>query len=85
MTPLIWACQNGDEACVRALIDANAAVDAANNRGDTALILACNNGHEACARMLIDANAAVDAVNSNGDTVLMKATLEFAEFENEQS
>ena len=59
------------------LIDAKAAVDAADSNGDTALMWACMNGHEACARLLIDAKAAVDATrappSSNGFTALMKA------------
>ena len=47
-------CNTRRHAClVQLLIDANAAVDAANSDGDTAL-MNLRDGHEACARLLID-------------------------------
>ncbi len=72
-TPLLGACLKGRHECVRALIDAGAAVDRVNTFGWTPLIRACRWGHHECAQALIDAGAAVDKMDENGWTPLMHA------------
>jgi ankyrin repeat protein len=43
---LILAAQNGHDLCARALIEANANLEAQQNQGFTSLMLAAQNGHE---------------------------------------
>lgn len=57
---LLRAAGEGDEAAVRALLEAGAPVDAANRYGATALFFAADRGHAAIARLLVEAGAALD-------------------------
>ena len=59
-TPLIAAAKNGHAQCARVMIEAGAAVDAADNEGMTALLWAGKNGHEPCARIVIEAKVALE-------------------------
>ena len=52
-TPLMKAANNGRIACLRALLDARAAVSAVDASGETALIQAAYQGRLACARELL--------------------------------
>lgn len=54
------AAGEGDEAAVRALLEAGAPVDAANRYGATALFFAADRGHAGIARLLVEAGAALD-------------------------
>ena len=54
------SCLNGHEGCSRVMIEAGAAVDAADNEGMTALLWAGKNGHEPCARIVIEAKVALE-------------------------
>ncbi|MCB9595272.1 MAG: FAD/NAD(P)-binding protein [Sandaracinaceae bacterium] len=65
-TPLIWAVSEGYSAIVLALIEAGAALDARNGRGNTALIRAACEGRLELTRALIDAGAALDVQNEDG-------------------
>lgn len=57
---LLRAAGEGDEAAVRALLEAGAPVDAANRYGATALFFAADRGHAGIARLLVEAGAALD-------------------------
>jgi len=52
------AAQGGNEAVVRALMEAGADVNKATDYGSTPLFWAAQNGHEAVAQLLKDAGAA---------------------------
>ena len=56
-TPLFVAAQQGHDAVVRALLDAGADKDLADNDGATPLFVAAENGHGAIVRALLDASA----------------------------
>ena len=62
------AAARGDVAMVQRVIGDRTALDAADERGQTALLLAVAGGHTAVATALIDAGAAVNAVAANQDT-----------------
>jgi ankyrin repeat protein len=55
---------------VQLLLDAHAAVDAADGEGRTALHHAASNNHTAVVQLLLDAQAAVNAVNGKGSMSL---------------
>lgn len=54
------AAGEGDEAAVRALLEAGAPVDGANRYGATALFFAADRGHAGIVRLLVEAGAALD-------------------------
>ena len=68
------ACFEGHRECAQALIEANAAVDMADDGVLTALMLACDSAHHECAQVLIDAQADVELTNARGGNALMIAT-----------
>lgn len=72
-TPLHSAAFNGHLDCVRALVDANIDIDAAEERGSTPLFLAAQCGHESVVRYLVKQNANVARPCALGSTPLMAA------------
>ena len=70
---LFAAVEGSSERCVRALVDAGAAIDASDGHGNTALMLSAKNGHDHVARNLLEAGAAVDATDEADWTSLMYA------------
>ena len=72
-TPLCNAAIRGDEAVVRALIEAGADVNLARDIGATPLYIAAQKGHEAVVRALIEAGADVNKARDTGATPLFTA------------
>lgn len=77
-TALMLACcgaQTEDRTViVQLLLDASAAVNAADHRGYTALIFAAENGHiESVRTLLAHPDVDVSATNADGDSALMRA------------
>jgi hypothetical protein len=72
-TPALLARLNGHEVCVRAVLQAGAAVDQVFTDGATPLFVACQNGHEACVWAVLQAGAAVDQAKNDGATPLFVA------------
>ena len=57
----LWeACSQGDVAAVRRVLKKGAAVNRANEYGETPLLIACSNGRVAAAQLLLDNGAEVD-------------------------
>jgi len=75
-TALAWACQNGHEEIVKALLAAGAQVDASNESGATGLMAAALQGHVGIVRMLLRAGAGVQKTSETkaGSTVLLMDT-----------
>jgi uncharacterized protein len=73
---LIRAASAGDLTRVKALIDANINVNAADRFRNTALIMASLNGHLDVVHALLGAKANVNAANVNGATALTVAALD---------
>jgi uncharacterized protein len=71
---LYKAAYDGDLSRVKALIAANADVNAKTGDGITALIYASQNGHQEVVHALIAAKADVNAKANNGATALMAAS-----------
>ena len=70
----LWrACCEGAVAAVRRLLKKGAAINRANEGGETPLLIACSNGHVAAARLLLDNGAEVDRAKENGETPLCVA------------
>ena len=67
------AARKGDDAVVRALLDAGADKDLANNDGATPLFIAAHDGHDAIVRTLLGAGADKDRASNDGYTPLMAA------------
>lgn len=74
-TPLTRACDRGDDASMRALLNAGAAIEAPLSSGHTALMLACLLGHRSCVSALLSREAPADlaAIDKAGWTALMFA------------
>jgi len=69
-TALAWAADKGSLACVEALIDAGANVNAADKAGKTALHCAASTGQHNVVDALVSAGAAVDATSKSGRSAL---------------
>jgi ankyrin repeat protein len=63
----------GHSPVVQLLLDAQAAVHAADTQGSTALHLAAVEGHPAVVQLLLNAQAPVDAAAADGSTALICA------------
>jgi uncharacterized protein len=72
-TALLYAARDGHLSIVRQLLDAGAAVDAADPNGITALIMAASNERMTVARLLIEAGADINAADWYGRTALWSA------------
>ncbi len=70
ITELMSAALAGDAATVKALLEAGADVNAADDWGDTALIRAAASGHAAVVELLLEAGADPEAPSRSGDTAL---------------
>jgi len=71
--PLHDAARSGDLGQAGALLADGAAIDAQNERGETALTLAILAGNDAVAELLIEQGAAIEGRNSGGFTPLHAA------------
>jgi ankyrin repeat protein len=69
-TPLLMTARHGNVAVMRALLDAGATVDAANNSSETPLFLASSRGNVEQARMLLEKGADIDRPNDKQATPL---------------
>ncbi len=72
-TILMAACQNGDEATVKQLIESGVEINTKTVDGWTALMAACDKGHESVVRLLIERNVEINAKTRSGQTALMVA------------
>jgi cytohesin len=76
-TPLFIAAYQGNEAMVRALIEAGADINKALlDGGETPLFIAAHQGHEAAVRAMIELGADVSKAENNGVTPLSVAAQE---------
>ena len=76
ITAMAYVVETGDEALLRALIDAGinqCSVSKKLDKGDTVLMKAARKGNSTFVDLLIDAGADVNDVNSSGSTALMLA------------
>lgn len=69
--PLVLAAGQGHMECVRALLEAGAAVDARGWHGETAAMMAAASEHRDCLSALIEAGADVNARSLDGKTPAM--------------
>lgn len=73
-TPLVWACENGNMAMVRTLIEAGASPDVSDSNGVTPLMQALKKKSKLIADYLINtAGANPNVSDAKGKTVLMYA------------
>ena len=70
---LCSAAQEGDVACVSALISKGIKVNQANKEGLTALVLAALHGHTNVVKLLLAKGADINAFTGDGQTALMSA------------
>ena len=70
-TALMLCAKQGQEPCLRALIEAKANIEATDQKGSTALVWAAGEGQEPCLRALIEAGANVEAAENGGRTALI--------------
>jgi len=80
VTALMWACCQGDAACVGLLLEAGATVDAAvatnavdDSRGRTALMYASQSGEMDCVRQLLQAKADITLIDAKGKSAVNHA------------
>ena len=69
---LHWAAERGQGACLRALLERGASVEAFSSSGLTALHCAANQGCVSCCclQTLLDAGSSLEATSSTGRTAL---------------
>jgi ankyrin repeat protein len=70
---LAWAGEMGHAEIATVLLDSGAAIEAADDKGDTALTTAAQHGHATLAGMLLDRGAAIEAADDKGATALIAA------------
>lgn len=75
-TALFYACMDGEETIVDALIRANADVNLKDKAGETPLHFAARFHRERIAEQLLRAGAAVDPQDTHGNTPLWRAVFE---------
>jgi ankyrin repeat protein len=68
-TPLLLACNNGNEELAKLLVDYGADVNKKGGNGDTPLLMACRGGNKEIIMYLVEHGADID-MNGNGDTPL---------------
>ncbi|KAK2774486.1 37s ribosomal protein rsm22 [Colletotrichum kahawae] len=73
---LTLAARYGRVEIARLLLDANAALDAEDENGETALTMAASKGHDGVLQLLIDRKANIEATSRNGSTPLTVAAHE---------
>jgi ankyrin repeat protein len=71
--PLFYAASRGNAALVKALLNANAGVDAAGYNGMTPLMEAARSGQEEVLRLLLESGAKIESVDNIGRTALIWA------------
>ena len=76
ITPLLLACENGNERSVRALLKAGADPQARRLGGEPALMIASRTGRVGAVTALLDQGAKVDARDQAHQTALMWAAAE---------
>lgn len=69
-SPLLMACQEGNETTVRYLLDAGADIDTLDKDKCSPLYLACQNGHDNIAQLLLKKGAAINKCNKDGTSPL---------------
>jgi len=69
-TPLHWACDRGDAAAVKALVDAGAGIDVKDLLGATPLLSGASSGIMVIINTLLSAGANVNARTGRGDSPL---------------
>lgn len=73
LTALMLAADWGSAECVKALLEADADVNAKDGDNNTVLMRAAGSGHAECVKLLLAAKVDVEAKNSIGKTALMWA------------
>ena len=73
LTPLMWACRQGQSAAARALLDACASVGARDAFGREALRHAAACGHTDCTRLILQAGGSVNAKDIHGWSAIARA------------
>lgn len=72
-TALMLASTHGHTACIHALLNANAKINATNSFGSTALIFAARNCQHECVRLLFNNGAKIDIIDATGRDALRQA------------
>jgi len=70
VTPLICACNNGNEEIVKLFTENGVDINKSNEEGDTPLIIACRNNYENIMNILTEHKADVNKENEYGETPL---------------
>lgn len=76
ITPLLLACENGNERIARALLKAGAKADVSQAGGAEALLIAARTGRAGVVKALLDHGARIESHDSRGQTALMWAAAE---------
>lgn len=72
-TALHYAATEGQNGCIRILLDAGADVHALDNAGQTALHLVATHGHGTCVKILLDAGADPTLTDGHGFSAIALA------------
>lgn len=76
ITPLLLACENGNERIVRALLMAGAKADVSQRGGEEAIMIASRTGRVGVVKALLENGARTDSHDRKGQTALMWAAAE---------